>query len=294
MNSPHCHRHLLFLFAFVGIHLVVSSQGLAQSPNKSNRNALRRGTDPVWVNTDEETVTLQSDQFARSDLHDRHNSIQAPRSGTNWFDQLFGNSTSSSNSPSIFGDFGDVFLALWKLLWYLIIATLIVVVIYFLYRTKILHSWLVRRRTPEKRENIEQQLARISDLPFELEKPIAGLRNQADQLRQQGDYSKAIAYLFSYSLVELDTAHRIRLERGKTNGVYLRELRPEPQLHSFLVQATAVFEQAFFGRHIVSKDVFYQVWDQLPRFEQNLVAATRASQSAQHPTSEATILEVGT
>ncbi len=296
MSSRNCKWQLLpIAIFFLCMHVVTSSYGLAQSPNGSNRKALRRGTDPVWANTDEDAVTLQSDQLARTDVDDRHNSIQAPQSGTSWFDRLFGSTNSSSTgSPNIFGNLGDLIAAIWRILWYLIIAALIAAVIYFLYRTKVLHSWFVRGKTPEKQENIEQQLARISDLPFELEKPIAGLRSQADQLRQQGDYSKAIAYLFSYALVELDAGHRIRLEKGKTNGVYLRELRQEPALHGFLAQTTSVFEQSFFGRHIISKETFHHVWDQLPRFEKDLAAATRAIQSAPHKAAEATIAGVGT
>ena len=279
---------------FLSILLVASSAGLAQSTNGTNSKALRRGTDPVWVNTDEGAVTLESDQLARTDVHDRHNSIQAPQTGTSWFDRLFGSNSSSSTSTGWFGNFGDVFAIVLRVLWYLIIAALIGAVIYFLYRTKILHSWFVRSKTPEKYENVEQQLARISDLPFELEKPIAGLRSQADQLRQQGDYSKANAYLFSYALVELDAGHRIRLEKGKTNGVYLRELRQDPALLGFLSQTTAVFEQAFFGRHIITKEMFHHVWDQLPRFEQDLAVSTRTSQAAPHKNAEPTIAGVGT
>lgn len=279
---------------FLCAYLSAPSTGLAQFPNESARKVLRRGTDPVWVNTDEEAVTIESNQLTRTDVNDRHNSVQTPQSGTSWLDRLFGSNNSSSSSPGLFSNFGDLFATIFRFLWYLVIVALIGLIFYFLYKTRILHSWIAQSKSPEKRENVEQQLARISDLPFELEKPIAGLRSQADQLRQKGDYSKAIAYLFSYALVELDAGHRIRLEKGKTNGVYLRELRPEPALQRFLAQTTAVFEQSFFGRHIVSKESFHHVWDQLPRFEQDLAVATRVNHSANPNASEGTIAEVGT
>lgn len=284
----------LLILAFLFAYLSNTSSAIAQSPSGAGRKVLRRGTDPVWVNTDKEAVTIESDQLTRTNVDDRHNSIQTPQSGTSWWDRLFGSNSSSSTSPGFFGNSGELFAAIFRILWYLVIAALIGLIFYFLYKTRMLHSWFAQSKRPETRENVEQQLARISDLPFELEKPIAGLRSQADQLRQQGDYSKAIAYLFSYALVELDAGHRIRLEKGKTNGVYLRELRPEPALQRFLAQTTAVFEQSFFGRHIISKESFHHVWDQLPRFEQDLAAATRASQSASPMTSAGTIAEVGT
>jgi hypothetical protein len=116
----------------------------------------------------------------------------------------------------------------------------------------------------------EREKAKIQDLPFEIEQTAMGLLGQAAKLRAAGDYSKAIVYLFSHVLVEMDGARCIRLTRGKTNRIYLRELRGREMLKSFTNQLVQAFEFAFFGKHQLSQESFEAIWQQLPVFEENL------------------------
>ncbi len=64
----------------------------------------------------------------------------------------------------------------------------------------------------------------VEALPFLAERPRGDLLGQARRHYEQGNYSEAIIYLFSYQLVELDKVSRIQLAKGKTNRQYLREL----------------------------------------------------------------------
>jgi hypothetical protein len=97
-----------------------------------------------------------------------------------------------------------------------------------------------------------------------------GLLAQAEKYRAAGDYSKAITYLFSHALVEMDGARCIRLARGKTNRAYLRELRDQESLRYFTNQLVLAFEYAFFGKHVLSKEAFERIWEQVPAFDANI------------------------
>ena len=106
---------------------------------------------------------------------------------------------------------------------------------------------------------LEREKAKLLDLPFEVEQTMFGLLAQAEKYREAGDYSKAIIYLFSHALVEMDGARCIRLARGKTNRAYLRELRDQESLRGFTNQLVSAFEYAFFGKHVLSQDAFERI-----------------------------------
>ncbi len=84
---------------------------------------------------------------------------------------------------------------------------------------------------------------------FPWKAPIAGLLSEAEKWMRLGDYSKAIVYLFSHILIELDEHRRIRLQRGKTNGMYLRELGRWPEWRGAIRKVVTAFERSFFGGH---------------------------------------------
>jgi hypothetical protein len=116
----------------------------------------------------------------------------------------------------------------------------------------------------------EREKAKLQDLPFEIEQTMFGLLAQAERYRAAGDYSKAIIYLFSHALVELDGARCIRLARGKTNRAYLRELNGQDNLRGFSNQLVLAFEYAFFGKHVLSQEAFERIWQQVPAFDATL------------------------
>lgn len=117
---------------------------------------------------------------------------------------------------------------------------------------------------------LEREKAKLQDLPFEVEQTMFGLLGEAERYRAAGDYSKAIVYLFSHALVEMDGARCIRLARGKTNRAYLRELRDQESLRGFTNQLVSAFEYAFFGKHVLSQEAFERIWQQVPAFDMNI------------------------
>ncbi len=90
---------------------------------------------------------------------------------------------------------------------------------------------------------------------------------------EQGNYSEAIIYLFSYELVQLDKFALIRLARGKTNRQYLREVPRRPELRSPLERTMVAFEGVFFGSRLLDRAGFEACWQQLPQFEEQLRTA---------------------
>lgn len=111
---------------------------------------------------------------------------------------------------------------------------------------------------------------RMEQLPFDVRKPLSNLLEEARRLSQQGRYSEAIVYLYSYLLVQLDKSHVIRLTRGKTNRQYLYETRRCPPLDKLLEPTMIAFEDAFFGHHTIDRMRFESCWRQLDAFEQQL------------------------
>jgi hypothetical protein len=106
---------------------------------------------------------------------------------------------------------------------------------------------------------------RVQALPF----PAAARSNllaEAERSYRQGNYRRAIVFLFSHQLVELDKHQRIRLERGKTNRQYLREIRPVPALHGLVEQTMIVFERVFFGHRPLDRQTFETCWSRLDEF----------------------------
>ena len=168
-------------------------------------------------------------------------------------------------------DLFSVLFRSWQIL--LIVCTIgILSLVGFLF---IRYGWDFEARTSRstRLSTREREDAKLQDLPFELEQSAFGLLAQAERHRASGDFSKAIIYLFSHALVEMDSAGCIRLERGKTNRVYLRELREREYLKGFTNQLVNAFESAFFGKHVVSQKVFEDIWQQIPAFDAHLKQA---------------------
>lgn len=241
----------------------------------SDDRAVRRGTHPVWVDRETESVRVPPHQLEQQDYSDRHDAIKSESGSSNrfgWWDYLFG----SGSGSSFWSSFFDGLMQVWRILLILILLCVVGSAIYYIVRTGKFSYFARRAQQTTLGEDVELQQAKISELPFELEGSMVGLRAQAEKYRNSGDYSKAIVYLFSYLLVELDQSHCIRLERGKTNGVYLREVTPWTQLCSYLQGAVRLFEQAYFGRRQIDRDAFEELWSKIIAFEQ-MLAQIRSS-----------------
>lgn len=111
---------------------------------------------------------------------------------------------------------------------------------------------------------------RVEDLPFQIKRPTGDFLSEAQRLYEEGKYSEAIVYLFSYQLVALDKRHVIRLAKGKTNRQYLRETRSRESLKQLLQRTMISFEDVFFGHHQLSRERFEESWQRLDEFHQQL------------------------
>ena len=109
--------------------------------------------------------------------------------------------------------------------------------------------------------------ARVEALPFKLNKDTGDLLGEAQRSYEQGKYSEAILYLFSYQLLEMDRGQIIRLTKGKTNRQYLREISPRRQLQSLIAQTMVAFEDVFFGNHPLGRERFESCWSQVGQFK---------------------------
>jgi len=89
---------------------------------------------------------------------------------------------------------------------------------------------------------------------------------EADRCRRLGDYARAIVFLFSYQLLQLDRRGRIHLTRGKTNRQYLREILAG-ELRGLVEQTMHLFEDAFFGHRAPEAASFDACWSRLDEFE---------------------------
>ena len=230
--------------------------------------ALEKASNRVWYDPEEKSLVFPAAeplQKAEDVLNDRHRYVDYNVSPP---------ATNSKPWWDFFASIAEFFFSFVGWTFWIILAVFIVAVSVYLWLA-IDRGWLnvSRRKRGDARDVEEREQAKIVDLPFNIDTPVKGLLGQADAFRLAGDYSRAIVYLFSHVLVILDEADCIRLQRGKTNRIYLRELKEEPslvELHRYLMQ---VFEAVFFGRYVVSREQCDRCWSLLPRIEKAIEEA---------------------
>ena len=257
-------RPVILLVAFVvfgNVRPLAADETVAKNVAMEN-DLVRKSTHPVWFDAKTGNITPVAARKNEIDVSDRHSSVATPEPRTNsaWWDSLWG-------SLSIV--FSWLFEG-WLTILGVVLVLLTLVAGFLVWRHGSKGGGFFRSREAKDLLAHELEKAKIQDLPFEIEQTAIGLLGQAAKLRAAGDYSKAIVYLFSHVLVEMDGARFIRLTRGKTNRTYLRELRGREMLKSFTNQLVQAFEFAFFGKHQLSQESFEAIWQQLPVFEENL------------------------
>ena len=117
----------------------------------------------------------------------------------------------------------------------------------------------------------------IKHLPFELESSGGDFRERSQAAYKNGDYRKAITYLFSHVLVSLDQKGLIRLRKGKTNRQYLRELRSYRPLANYYQRVMVSFEATFFGDHEIGQGEFESCWNQLDQFQSGVESTSQVA-----------------
>ena len=253
----------------VGLSVIIwiASTLMGQASNDNTEGAIKNGSHNAWYNAKEKTLVFPLPspmQSAEDDLEDRHRYDYDPSPSTSsggWWDW-------SAWRVSIGSFFGALANSAWWLFWISIALLALGIVVYLSMAVE--RGWYTPfRRNLLREEDLERDVAKIVDLPFNLETPIQGLLSQAEAYRRSGNYSGSIVYLFSHILVELDEASCIRLQRGKTNRAYLRELKDEPRLADLHRTIMQVFEAVFFGRYVVSRDDCDRCWNLLPLIQRS-------------------------
>jgi hypothetical protein len=104
-------------------------------------------------------------------------------------------------------------------------------------------------RAPAPQSGGPEHALRLEQLPIPLDADVGDLRAAALRAAGEGDFRKAIIYLFSHALVSLDRRQLLELRRGKTNRQYLDELLRRGLTVDRFRRLMLGFERVFFGRH---------------------------------------------
>lgn len=230
---------------------------LKQSISAKDRSTIKRSVHSVLYDSDEGAI--RPIRGSKSiDVGDRHDSIAGDDKFTapSWWTAF----------RDLLGEFFSWITYSWQIILIVCLVSLLSVVGFLVLKYGVSFQEHFKKMSALPDREMEREKAKIQDLPFEVEQSMYGLLAQAERYRAAGDFSKAIIYLFSHALVEMDGARCIRLERGKTNRIYLRELRERDRLQGFTSQLVLAFEYAFFGKHVLSQEAFERIWQQLPAF----------------------------
>jgi hypothetical protein len=136
-----------------------------------------------------------------------------------------------------FGAFG------WLILGGIFVATLVVATVQF---------WQRRQQQPAKPVTQQSGVA-VPSLENILTNPhefsVTGLWREADDLARAGRGREAVRTLYLAVLALLHRASLIRLERTRTNGEYLRQLRSRDTLHTPFAGMTNLFEIKWYSEN---------------------------------------------
>lgn len=233
--------------------------------DESIDEALKKGTDPVWYSAEKrELVPATPASRNQIDASDRYDQL----ANTN------GGSTSSLKwLYDIFEGLLEFARDTWQIALILAIGAVVAIVIFFLLKMQRLFEAPVSSHGGISSHAVQQR--KVTDLPFELDNPDIPLLQLVEQYRGRGDYSKAIIYLYSLMLIELDAVGLIRMTKGKTNWTYLRELSSRQEEKAYATTVVHWFEHVFFGKHKMDATAFESLWASFPSFSERLAAARR-------------------
>lgn len=157
-----------------------------------------------------------------------------------------------------------------QFLGYLILVLLVVGIVALIVR--LIQNAQITIATGVRHEDEEIQrrgdIDRVEALPFPVLRQRGDLLEAARQAYQAGRFDDAMVCLFSYFLVQMDRAQMLRLERGKTNRQYLREVGGRSQAGSILEPAMLAFEDVYFGHHALDRSRFESSWNRLDEFHE--------------------------
>ena len=126
--------------------------------------------------------------------------------------------------------------------------------------------WLIRRFFSDtdfsrlmREKAIKEKKRRIEALAPEAEAMFDRLFEAAEEAFAAGEYRSAIIYFFSGVLVELDKARAIRLQKGRTDHDFDRQLQKQPTLRTLYRRPMLLFEEGYYGNHEVTHEAMAQI-----------------------------------
>lgn len=171
---------------------------------------------------------------------------------------------------SFFTWFGD-FFSLWGMSGWVVVLVLLGIVFLVIIFVILARTDWGRNAVAGKQSSVRKRKAVAKEeLPFELEAMnlnMDRLLQHATTAKKQGDYRRALMFLYSYLLVELDAHQLIRLSRGKTNRDYGRELHGIPVVYGCFLATMEAFERVFFGRVELESAQVEELFSQVVRLE---------------------------
>ena len=239
-----------------------------EDPVDSGREALQRGGDFPWYDA-------ESDELRRVDVRAPAEPPARPNVASEEVSKRDRDNRRDDPTlkptPGMFSFFLMLQWAGWGL-----IAALIILVLVLAIRSLADRGGGTGWELPDDSRHSVSDVDRMEQLPVPLKRNLSDLLGEARRHYEQGNYNEAVVYLYSYLLVELDKAQRIRLLRGKTNRQYLRELERDnaPPTLSGLVERTMVaFEDVFFGDHDLERQRFESCFGELDEFHHHVEPA---------------------
>lgn len=226
------------------------------------------GTRMPWYDAEKDDVrALDLPTEKSSEFGNRKSRWQAtpakPRGGAN------------INVPTM-GWFGTGLWTVLKVLFWLLVAAILIALVYMLVKAYLQREEAAVAATSRSSQldDSEDESERIESLPFTMARPRGDLLDEAMAHYKGGNFRQAIIYLYSYLLIQLDKHQQIHLARGKTNRMYLRELRQRPQLQGILERTMFAFEDVFFGNHTITREEVDHCLSQLDEFHQHVEQVT--------------------
>lgn len=257
-DNRHHHNFYLFRLAIliVGICLGTGFPALARDDgSRHGTQSVRESNFPWWNESEKEPIMLDPDT-TDLDASAARNTV-----GSATPKQARSQNSSNSNQGWSFGNFT------W-LLWFIMVG--VIALAFTLAMVYLL--WIADLNKKDSlilaKEDVSQK---IQALPFQLDGEQGDCRQLAEKYYRDGNFQKAIIYLFSHALIYLDKHHVVQLRKGKTNRQYLRESRGQPVASHYLNQLLEPFESVFFGDHELPRDEFELVWAGLPHFERHVL-----------------------
>ena len=157
----------------------------------------------------------------------------------------------------------------------LMYAVIIGLVLYLLYLFISHMSQRSVKSTLKPKAQAQIKSVDLESLPFQNKADSNDPHQILQDAQQQQNWPQVIIYCLIVLLIELHRARLVQIQRGKTNGHYLRELQAQaPNKAKVLKHCIALFEKSYFGHQAINPDQAQQLFDHVQNMKRMLHADT--------------------